>query len=87
MFLQALFGVDDPTLGAPLSAIIAFSLFLKVVFIIGGLLYLVFAFVVTRQIHIMKSTVITPLSGVIQILGYVHLLLAMGVLLFFITAL
>lgn len=59
----------------------------KTLFIIGALLYLVFAFVVTRQIQVMRSTVITPFSPAVQLLGLVHLVLALAVLILFITVL
>jgi len=59
----------------------------KTLFIIGALLYLVFAFVVTRQIQVMRSTVITPFSTTVQILGFVHLLMTLAVLILFITIL
>lgn len=60
---------------------------LKILFVIGAMLYLVFAFVVVRQIHVMKSTVITPFSPVVQLLGFVHLVFAFSILLLFITTL
>jgi hypothetical protein len=78
-------GDPGPVLGDSASAFIYFGL--KALFIVGAMIYLIFAFVVTRQIHVMKSTVITPQSGVMTLLGLAHLLLAFGVLLLFIMIL
>ena len=58
--------------------------FFKVLFVLAVFLYLVFAFVVTRQIKIMRSTVITPFSPVVRIIGYVHLLIAFIIFISFI---
>ncbi len=56
-------------------------------FILGAIIYIVFAVVVIRQIAVMKKTVSTSFSPVIQTLGYIHLAAAVGVLLFFIAIL
>lgn len=56
-------------------------------FIIGGILYIIFAIVVIRQIHVMKKTLITTFSPVIEIIGYIHLILSVLVLLFYIVLL
>ncbi len=85
MFLQTLFSINDPSLDPSFSGNVAFQMLLKMIFIAAGLLYLLFAFVVTRQIHIMKNTVSTPLSGVVLLIGYLHLFIALGVLFFFIS--
>ncbi|CAN5287509.1 hypothetical protein BH10PAT2_BH10PAT2_0400 [soil metagenome] len=57
-------------------------LFVKAMFLIGFALYVIFAFIAARQIDNMQSTVITPLSPLIRVLGYLHLLLAIGAFLF-----
>lgn len=87
MLIQTLLfpGGTEPIL--PGTALSLFYLFLKGIFVLGAILYLIFSFVVVRQIHVMKSTVITPLSGFMTILGFLHLLLAIGVLLLFIVIL
>ncbi|MBD3250427.1 MAG: hypothetical protein GF381_02580 [Candidatus Pacebacteria bacterium] len=54
-------------------------------FVIGSLLYIVFAIVVIRQIVVMKRTLITSFNPVILFLGYVHLGLAVAVFLFYLT--
>jgi uncharacterized membrane protein YidH (DUF202 family) len=56
-------------------------------FIIGGILYIIFAIVVIRQIHVMKKTLITTFSPIIEIIGYIHLVLSVLVLLFYIVLL
>ena len=50
--------------------------FIKLLFLIGYFLYILFAFLALRQIEEMRHTVVTPLSPAIQIIGYAHLLLA-----------
>ena len=59
----------------------------KSMFIIGGVLYLLFAFLVTRQISIMSTTVQTTASVTIKLLGLVHLVIAILVLMYFFTVL
>jgi hypothetical protein len=54
----------------------------KLFTLIGFSLYLAFAFIATRQIHLMRKTIITPLSGFVTILGYAHLFLAICALVF-----
>lgn len=80
--------VTQPGFGTVPSDLSSF-LFLgvKVLFIIGALLYVAFAFVVTRQIQVMRSTVITPFSPLVQLLGFAHLIVAFLVLLIFIVVL
>lgn len=56
-------------------------------FILGGIFYIIFAIVVIRQITIMKKTLITTFNPVILTLGYIHLGLAVAVLLFYVTIL
>lgn len=62
------------------------SLF-KLLFVLTALLYVVFAFVVTRQIKIMRTTLITSFSPIVRTLGYAHLLLAIVVLVLFLLIL
>jgi hypothetical protein len=62
------------------------SLF-KFFLVVSALIYMVFSFVILRQIRIMKSTLITPFSPVIRTVGIIHLALAGGVLLLFVTVL
>ncbi len=57
---------------------------LKLFLILGGLLYVVFTFVVVRQIDIMKKTLITQISPLITTLGIVHLTAAVVILIYFI---
>jgi hypothetical protein len=53
-----------------------------VLFLTGFILYVFFAFIAIRQIEVMRKTVITPLSSTIQLLGYLHFLLAVGATVF-----
>ncbi len=55
---------------------------LKIFFIIGLLVYLIFALVVVRQVRIMNETLDVGLEGALTLLSYLHLLFAIGVLAF-----
>ncbi len=63
------------------------GLLFKNFFLIGAIFYLIFAVVVIRQIAVMKKTLITSFSPVIQSLGYLHLALAVGLMLFYLSVL
>lgn len=84
MILQLILGtsVTDPAFGT-----VALVWVFKILFIVAAVLYVLFAFVVTRQIHVMKSTLITSFSSMVTLLGYLHLAFAIGVLVFFIMVL
>jgi hypothetical protein len=71
-----------PILGN-LSITTALLMMVKIFFIIGGSLYFVFSLVAIRQISIMRKTLITPLSPLVTLLGYIHLVLTLGALAFF----
>ena len=55
----------------------------KAMFIIAGMLYLLFAVLVTRQISIMSKTVQTTSSVLIKLLGMVHLVASIIALIYF----
>ena len=52
----------------------------KFFFIVGALLYILFAFIVIRQVHIMRKTLITEFSSFFTLLAYAHFALALFVL-------
>ncbi len=56
---------------------------LKIIFVLLAGLYLAFAFVVIRQITVMRKTLITPFSPIIAIVGYIHFAIALLVFFFF----
>ena len=86
MLLQLPFFFSQPLLfTTAANAVVLF--FIKIMLITGALLYLIVSFIMIRQIQIMKSTLITPLSGILQLLGFLHLLFAIGVVFFFIFTL
>ncbi|MFZ5376484.1 MAG: DUF5657 family protein [Patescibacteria group bacterium] len=58
----------------------ALNYLFKIFFIAAGVLYLLFAGIIVRQINVMKSTLITQFSPIISSLGWLHLLAAVGVL-------
>lgn len=88
LLLQAplLFGQDTVAGGTAGWNELFFS-FLKVLFIVAGLLYTVFAVIVVRQIYSMQKSLVTSFSAPLRLLGYVHLVLSILVLLFFIVRL
>ncbi len=51
-------------------------------FLFGLGLYVLFALVAASQINNMRKTVITPLSPLIELLGFLHLLMAIGAFVF-----
>lgn len=53
---------------------------LKIVFVVSAVLYLVYTFIVFRQIQVMKKTLITSFSPSINLLGLINLFLAGGLL-------
>ena len=57
---------------------------LKFIFVIGALFYLIYTFIVFRQIQIMKKTMITSFSSSVNLLGLINLLLAIAVFVGFI---
>lgn len=77
--------LSDPFAGNNSETIILFGV--KAMFIVGGVLYLLFAILVTRQISIMSSTVQTTASVAIKLLGYIHLIISILVLIYFFTVL
>lgn len=76
---------DDLLLNLTMSPI--FTGFVKILFIVAAVLYVAFSFVVVRQITLMRQTVITSLSPLLQVLGYLHMLFAVGVVLLFLLIL
>lgn len=75
-------GMFDLTNGNDLMLIV-----IKYMFILGGILYFLFAFLVTRQIAVMSKTVTTTASPKNKTLGYAHLLLSLLVLIYFLLVL
>jgi hypothetical protein len=55
----------------------------KIVFVIGAFFYLIYSFVVAKQIKIMEKTLITGFSSIITLLGYINLTIAVLTLLGF----
>lgn len=51
---------------------------LKFIFVTGSLLYLIYTFIVFRQIQVMRKTLITSFSASVNLLGIINLLLAMA---------
>ncbi len=84
--LQLPTSVNLPTQDPLFLSSILLSIF-KILFILSALLYVFFAGIVIRQIHLMKETVHTPFSPYVLLLGYAHFAFAIGVVWFFISVL
>ena len=65
----------------------ALLMIVKLLFVVGGVLYFLFAFIVIRQIAVMKKTLLTPLGLEISFLGWLHLGLTIALFLYFIFGL
>ncbi len=84
--LQLTFSLGDMQLGPDnLNGI--FWNFLHIMFVIAGLLYVVFSFIIIRQIYTMQRSLVTSFSKVLRFLGYLHLTLVIIILLYFIFGL
>ena len=55
----------------------------KTMFIVGGVLYFLFAILVTRQISVMSKTISTTASPQIKTLGFIHLIISIVALIYF----
>lgn len=80
--LQTAFSVTGPNSVAFTDG--AFVGFFKLLFVLLAFLYFLFSFVVTRQIKVMRSTLITSFSPIITTIGYIHFGLAFLVFLAFV---
>jgi len=59
---------------------ITFLLISKIIVLIGLFVYLVFAFVIVRQVNLMNTTVETEVRKPIEYFSYIHLILSLAVL-------
>jgi hypothetical protein len=57
---------------------------LKFIFVTGAIFYLVYSFIVLRQIQVMKKTLITSFSPSVNLLGFVNFFLAIALLVGFV---
>ena len=69
------------------SADVAILFGVKTMFVVAGVLYFLFAILVTRQISIMSTTISTTASVRIKLLGFIHLIISLLVLMYFIIVL
>jgi len=56
----------------------------KTFFVLGAILYFVFAILVMRQIKVMRHTLVTKASPLIKTLGILHFGISLGVLIIFV---
>jgi hypothetical protein len=82
MLFQFVLSATDTAVDPALLQTVILSL-IKLLFLVGFGIYAIFAFIATRQIEIMKKTVMTSFSPVVQLLGLLHLGLAILVLVIF----
>lgn len=52
----------------------------KIFFVTGGLFYVVYSFIVLRQIQNMRQTLITSISGIVYAFGLLNLALSVALL-------
>lgn len=71
--LQLAFNLD-PNLVNQAAISDAMLLGVKVAFLIGVFVYFIFSVLIVRQIMVMKNTLITSFSPILQTIGYIHLL-------------
>jgi len=76
-----------PILSTPVLYTPLLDTLFKTMFILAALLYVGFAYVVTRQIKIMRTTLLTSFSPLVTLLGFAHFLFAVTVLVLFIVLL
>lgn len=84
--LQLTISLGGPILSPESGESLLLVLF-KILFVLAAFLYVLFSFVVIRQISLMRKTLITPFSPILSILGWLHSLIAIIVLLIFIIIL
>jgi hypothetical protein len=60
---------------------------IKYMFVIGGVIYLLFAFLITKQINLMNKTLVTTVSSKNKLLGRLHLTATVLVLIYYILVL
>lgn len=59
--------------------------FVKLLFVIGGLLYALFALLVIRQIQLMRTTIHTDYSILLMFIGLGHFILAVVFVLYYLA--
>ena len=73
------------TVGPELTGL--FFVFVKTLYVIAAILYVLFSIVMVRQVRIMGDTLTTSLSPVLRLLAIAHLIAALVVLFLFVTTL
>jgi len=59
------------------GALLAYGIFLRVLFFFAFGLYTLFAAIVVRQVYLMDETIKTPLAPVLKLIAWAHLLLTL----------
>lgn len=85
-FLQLTLSLGEMQLG-PGNLEGIFWNFLHLMFVIAGFLYVIFSIIIIRQIYTMQRSLVTSFSKVLRSLSYLHLALAVIILLYFIFGL
>lgn len=58
------------------------EMFEKAIFVVGGILYLIFAIVVVKQVATMSRNIVDKFNSVLIIFSYIHLIFAILLVLF-----
>lgn len=66
----------EAIIGGPVLLIV-----FKLLFLSGIALYIVFAFMVVRQVQLMTQTITIPFDPILRLIAWVHLFLTIGVFL------
>lgn len=69
------------------DAMSAYSLFVRGLFLVGFSVYVLFAFLVVRQVYLMDQTIKTPLAPILKLVAWLHLFVVIGATLLLFTAL
>lgn len=84
MLWQLVFGLGSTPVpvsaGADIASTGLLLGFFKLLFVLVAVMYVAFAVVAVRQVHIMRTTLITSFSPILQTIAYVHLGVAVMVL-------
>ncbi len=79
--------VVTPSFVFDIGAAEVLELIFKVLLIAVSVLYILFAILILREISLMRRAVAVPNTGVVLLIGFVHLVLAILLFLFFLLIL
>ncbi len=74
-------GITDPSLVFTTTDL--FLLAIKLMLLVGGVIYFIFSVLIVRQVQLMRSTIMTSLSLPLIFIGIVHAFLALLALIYY----